>query len=59
MAGEIARLIKKTEGGPSSTTKYNNTPILPPVIIEEWALPLFMKAGLQPATISTAARTDI
>eukprot|EP00983_Pelagomonas_calceolata_P062405 1147292-Pelagomonas_calceolata.AAC.2 len=27
--------------------------------IEKWALPFFKKAGLQPATASTAACTDI
>eukprot|EP00983_Pelagomonas_calceolata_P134781 1162093-Pelagomonas_calceolata.AAC.3 len=27
--------------------------------IEKWALPLFTKAGLQPATTSIAAHTDI
>eukprot|EP00983_Pelagomonas_calceolata_P018038 566064-Pelagomonas_calceolata.AAC.2 len=30
-----------------------------PMIIEKWALSLFMKAGLQPATTSAAACTDI
>eukprot|EP00983_Pelagomonas_calceolata_P057871 1145251-Pelagomonas_calceolata.AAC.8 len=30
-----------------------------PMIIEKWALPLFMKAGLQPASTSTAARTGV
>eukprot|EP00983_Pelagomonas_calceolata_P078785 1154372-Pelagomonas_calceolata.AAC.2 len=30
-----------------------------PMIIEKWALPFFKKSGLQPATPSTAARTDI
>eukprot|EP00983_Pelagomonas_calceolata_P070045 1150613-Pelagomonas_calceolata.AAC.1 len=29
------------------------------MIIEKWALPFFKDAGLQPATTSTAARTDI
>eukprot|EP00983_Pelagomonas_calceolata_P052042 1142670-Pelagomonas_calceolata.AAC.2 len=29
------------------------------MIIEKWALPFFKKAGFQPATASTAARTDI
>eukprot|EP00983_Pelagomonas_calceolata_P121380 1160794-Pelagomonas_calceolata.AAC.2 len=29
------------------------------MIIEKWALPFFKKAGFQPATTSTAARTDI
>eukprot|EP00983_Pelagomonas_calceolata_P006301 208810-Pelagomonas_calceolata.AAC.2 len=29
-----------------------------PMIIEKWALPVFKKAGLQPATTSTAACTD-
>eukprot|EP00983_Pelagomonas_calceolata_P050679 1142085-Pelagomonas_calceolata.AAC.1 len=29
------------------------------MLIEKWTLPFFKKAGLQPATASTAARTDI
>eukprot|EP00983_Pelagomonas_calceolata_P004682 153203-Pelagomonas_calceolata.AAC.1 len=29
------------------------------MIIEKWALPFFKKAGLQPATTTIAARTDI
>eukprot|EP00967_Tisochrysis_lutea_P070966 scaffold93965_cov22-Tisochrysis_lutea.AAC.1 len=29
-----------------------------PMIIEKWFLPLFKKAGLQPASTSTAAHTD-
>eukprot|EP00983_Pelagomonas_calceolata_P015397 487859-Pelagomonas_calceolata.AAC.1 len=29
------------------------------MIIEKWALPFFEKAGLQPATTSIAARTDV
>eukprot|EP00983_Pelagomonas_calceolata_P015462 490014-Pelagomonas_calceolata.AAC.1 len=30
-----------------------------PMIIEKWALPFFKKASFQPASICTAARTDI
>eukprot|EP00983_Pelagomonas_calceolata_P079494 1154707-Pelagomonas_calceolata.AAC.1 len=30
-----------------------------PMIIEKWTLPFSKKAGLQPATTSSAARTDI
>eukprot|EP00983_Pelagomonas_calceolata_P081174 1155459-Pelagomonas_calceolata.AAC.1 len=30
-----------------------------PMIIEMWALPIFNKAGFQPASICTTARTDI
>eukprot|EP00983_Pelagomonas_calceolata_P044573 1139348-Pelagomonas_calceolata.AAC.2 len=30
-----------------------------PMIIKEWTLPLFMKAGLQPATTAITIRTDI
>eukprot|EP00983_Pelagomonas_calceolata_P033989 1064899-Pelagomonas_calceolata.AAC.1 len=63
MVGETAQLIRKTEGEPSSTTKCMHTAQyhihFAPMIIEEWALPIFKKAGLQPATTSTAARTDI
>eukprot|EP00983_Pelagomonas_calceolata_P007252 236227-Pelagomonas_calceolata.AAC.1 len=30
-----------------------------PMIIEKWALPIFKRAGFHPASICTAARTDI
>eukprot|EP00983_Pelagomonas_calceolata_P022915 720496-Pelagomonas_calceolata.AAC.1 len=63
MVGETARLIEKTEGEPSSTTtglrQVQNHTHFAPMIIEKWGLPFFKKAGFQPATTSTTARTDI
>eukprot|EP00983_Pelagomonas_calceolata_P081198 1155471-Pelagomonas_calceolata.AAC.2 len=58
MDGEIARSIKRRKKDPHPPPSTGPHPFFAHDH-EEWALPLFMKTGLQPAATSTAARPDI
>eukprot|EP00983_Pelagomonas_calceolata_P072110 1151553-Pelagomonas_calceolata.AAC.2 len=59
MVGETAQLIKEDARRTLFHHQVQYYTHFAPMIIEKWALPFFKKAGLQPATTSTAARTDI